>query len=184
MSMKKNTKSAFTLIETMVAVSILALAVTGPLLTASRAMVVAELSQEQLTASYLAQEGIEYVRAVRDNAYLFGYPGGTSTAAWTTFLQKVSQCSAPNNSCQYDSGAPALTQCSNNVCALLYLTPSPSYYTVQPSSGNTQTPFRRAIQVSAAGSSGTEEVVTSTVSWSFHGTSYTVAVTDHLTPWQ
>ena len=60
----------FTLIETMVAVTILTLAVAGPLMTASRAIVAAQSARDQLTASYLAQEGIEYVRAMRDNEYL------------------------------------------------------------------------------------------------------------------
>ncbi|MDE1919730.1 MAG: prepilin-type N-terminal cleavage/methylation domain-containing protein, partial [Patescibacteria group bacterium] len=47
----------FTLIEAMVAVTIVTLAVAGPLFTAGRAIIAAQISREQLTASYLAQEG-------------------------------------------------------------------------------------------------------------------------------
>ena len=81
--------AGFTLIEAMVAITIVTLAVTGPLFTASRAIVAAQMARQKLTASYLAQEGIEYARAMRDNEYLAAYQaGGTniSTAAWTDFL--------------------------------------------------------------------------------------------------
>jgi len=63
--MKENTHG-FTLIETLIAVTILTFAVSGPLYTAGRALVAAEIARDQLVASYLAQEGVESVRAMRD----------------------------------------------------------------------------------------------------------------------
>ena len=60
----------FTLTETMIAITILTFAVAGPLFTASRSIIAADIARDQLTASYLAQEGIEYVRMMRDNAML------------------------------------------------------------------------------------------------------------------
>lgn len=97
--MKKGT--AFTLVESMVAVTILTIAVAGPLLTASRAIVSARIARDQLTASYLAQKGVEYVRSVRDDAYLAAYQAGgsdVSSAAWASFL----------NSCTGSACVPAL----------------------------------------------------------------------------
>jgi len=73
----------------MVAVTIVTLAISGALFTANSAIVAAEIARDQLTASYLAQEGIEYVRMIRDNEYLAAYHTGganVSTTAWTNFL--------------------------------------------------------------------------------------------------
>ena len=52
----------FTLVETLIAISIVTIAISGPMLSASRALIAANIARDQLTASYLAQEGIEYVR--------------------------------------------------------------------------------------------------------------------------
>ena len=86
----------FTLIETLIAITILTLAIAGPMVTASRSIVAAQTARDQLTASYLAQEGIEYVRAMRDNEYLTAYQAGgsnVSTTAWNNFLTaSINQC--------------------------------------------------------------------------------------------
>lgn len=185
----KQSSSGFTLIEAMIAVSIVALSISGPLIGASRAIVLAQISRDQLTASYLAQEGIEYVRAMRDDAYLHAYSlGGTNTssAAWTDFLTgssawSITQCiSTP---CTLDPGRAmgygatlALNAYAGN--APLYL--SNGIYTQQQL--GTKTAFTRTVQASAI--SANEEAATSTVSWSFHNLPYSITVVDHLTPWQ
>ncbi len=56
----------FTLIETMVAVSLLSLAIVAPMSLASQSLASAYYARDQVTASYLAQEGIEAVRSIRD----------------------------------------------------------------------------------------------------------------------
>lgn len=71
--MIKNTQinsKGFTLVETMVAISILMLAILGPLSIASSGLRNSIYARDQITAYYLAQEGIEYTRYVRDNNYL------------------------------------------------------------------------------------------------------------------
>lgn len=181
----------FTLIETLVAVSILALAVSGPLFAASRAIIVAQIARDQLTASYLAQEGVEYVRAMRDNIYLTYYRAsgsGISDDAWTDFISgssagSITSCKA--TTCTLDpqrtmgTGSNlALTTCSAGSCGPLYL--AGGLYT-QAAVGSV-TPFTRTIQVTEV--SATEARVVSTVTWSFRGTPYTVSVRDNLTGWQ
>lgn len=175
----------FTLIETMVAITILTLAVAGPLVTANRAIVASQISRSQLTANYLAQEAIEYVRAVRDDAYLNAYySGGTSDTAWNAFRATISQCSG-SYKCTYDptrndgvGSGLSLELCQGASCRPLYLTNS--VYTEQNS--GTPTEFTRTIQVTNV--SNTDELVESTVSWYFHNTLHSIVVTDHLTPWQ
>ncbi len=67
---KLKTDAGFTLLETIIAIAILSMAILGPLELASRTIGSAVVSQNQITAFYLAQEGIEYVRNVRDNNFL------------------------------------------------------------------------------------------------------------------
>ena len=182
----------FTLVETMIAVTILTLAIAGPLVTASRAIVAAQIARDQLIANYLAQEGIEYVRAMRDDEYLSAYQVGgadVSATAWDNFLNgsdaaSISHCQ--NSACMFDPSRAmgtgsglSLTPCSGASCTPLYL--SSGIYTEQSGNG-TMTPFTRTVQAIAV--SASDERIVSTVSWTFHGTPYTVTVTDHLTPWQ
>lgn len=195
----------FTLVETMVAVSILAIAVVGPMFAASRAIVAAKSSEYQLTASYLAQEGVEYVRAMRDKEYLAAYQAGgnnISANAWNNFL---------NGSMPTNPGA--ITQCrSPKICTLDPVLRSMGYgggfaldafsgamplylvggvYTQQILAGSTKTPFTRTLQIEAVAGAPVDTLgnpvdvrVVSNVSWDFHGVPYSVTITDHLTPWQ
>ena len=173
----------------MIAVTILTFAVAGLLYTASRVLVAVEIARDKLTASYLAQEGIEYVRAMRDHEYLKLY-GGDTSAAWNNFLTgmnnagSIAKCRTttctldtyPTVSMGTGSGF-SLQQGSSNK---LYLVNG--FYTQKSDIGGVQTPFIRTIQVVDV--SATDVRILSTVSWSFHGIPYTVTVTDHLTPWQ
>lgn len=184
----------FTLVETMIAVTILTFAVAGPLFTASRALVAAEIARDQLTASYLAQEGIEYVRAMRDTEYLAAYQTGGATVsetAWSSFLDgsnagSITQCRTstctldPSRNMGTGSGF-ALVPCSGETCSPLYLT-NGIYTTQSEIPGAELTPFTRTVQVIDV-SAGDERIV-SRVSWTFHETPYIVTVTSHLTPWQ
>ena len=189
----------FTLIETMVAVTILAFAVAGPLFTASRVVVSAQTARDQLTASYLAQEGIEYVRAMRDNEYLSSYlAGGTdiSGVAWVNFLNggdRASITACRTTTCTLDparemgSGSGfSLQPCSGDSCGPLYL--ANGIYTQRIDIANSvKTAFTRTIQVvdipNTPGEYPDKRLI-STVSWSFHGIPRSVTVSDHITPWQ
>lgn len=201
MSMKKyKTHTAgFTLIETLVAVAIVALSVAGPLYSASRSLVAAQAAEGKLIATYLAQEGVEYVREMRDDGYLAAYsvPGATnvSDTAWNEFINSpgpVSIAQCRDSTCTLDPVQPmgtgsgfSLQPCSGVSCTPLYRRNDGVYTQLQ--AGNTRTSYTRTIQVftvPVAAANPTEVRVVSRVSWDFHGTTQTVSVTDHLTPWQ
>lgn len=55
-----------TLVESLVAISVLVIAVFGPMYIVSQAIRTAYLTRDQMTAFYLGQESIEFVRNVRD----------------------------------------------------------------------------------------------------------------------
>ncbi len=62
-----NKERGLTLVETLVAISILTIAVVGPLGIIAQALHTSYYTRDQMTAYYLAQEAIEYVRNLRDN---------------------------------------------------------------------------------------------------------------------
>lgn len=55
-----------TMVETLVAISILTIAVIGPLGIIAQALHTSYYARDQMTAYYLAQEAVEYVRNLRD----------------------------------------------------------------------------------------------------------------------
>jgi type II secretory pathway pseudopilin PulG len=60
-------EAGFTIVETLVAISILTIALTGPLAIVAQSLRASFYSRDQVTAYYLAQEAIEYIRNTRDN---------------------------------------------------------------------------------------------------------------------
>lgn len=197
MNMKTN---GFTLIEMMVAVSIIAIAVTGPLMAASRAYFSAQNAQEQVIASYLSQEAIEFARFKRDSVFLqeYGTKGGDTTDAWNNFLSEIHSDGCDTHACTYDTTTmQGFASCSGggdgNACDSLSLAGSgvEKLYTQNTQlSGAVATPFTRAVRfykvVPATGAftNATEVRVTATTTWQSHGRTFTAAVSDTLTPWQ
>ena len=68
----------FTLIETLVAITLITVAIVAPMALTVQSISVAYYARDQIIASNLAQEGIEVVRAVRD-ANILQSAHGTAT---------------------------------------------------------------------------------------------------------
>lgn len=100
----------FTLIETLVAVSILMGAVAGPLTIAQKSLTIARGARGQITAHYLAQDALEYVRSVRDGNFIGG----------SNWLSNLGPCK--NKACYADTtlSADRITSCSGACPALRY----------------------------------------------------------------
>lgn len=79
-------RRGFTIIETVVAIAILLLSITAPLTIAERGLAAADASRHEITAFYLAQEAIEYVRNIRDGNAIVGQGGGPN------WLQGLNTC--------------------------------------------------------------------------------------------
>jgi len=65
----------FTLIETLVAVTLLSVAITAPMSLTTRSLAAAYYARDQITAFHLAQEAIESVRHARDHNILLNAQG-------------------------------------------------------------------------------------------------------------
>jgi hypothetical protein len=68
----KKTNRGFTVLETLVAVFILVLAITGPMVFAQSGLRTAFLARDQITAFFLAQDAIETIKNIRDDNALKG----------------------------------------------------------------------------------------------------------------
>lgn len=71
-----NMKRGFTLIESLIAISILTIAVTASMSLTVNSLATVKLSKNQLIASGLAQETLELIRNQRDNNFLDRISGG------------------------------------------------------------------------------------------------------------
>jgi Tfp pilus assembly protein PilV len=75
MRTKPRTRSraaGFSILETLVAIAILVIAITGPMVFAQQSLRASRLARDQVTAFYLAQDAIEFVKHIRDENSLIG----------------------------------------------------------------------------------------------------------------
>jgi len=182
----------FTLVETMVAISILAVAIVGPFVSIQNALTASYAARDQLSASMLAQEGIEYVRAVRDGNFIYNVANPSSPRSWFYGLDSTGgvNCVDPNpndataRNCVVDPlGTTPVALCASfgaGACGVLYQIPSSFLYT-QQSSGNVATSFTR--KVTLASVSATEMRVTVTVTFTSGHKPYTVTISEILSNW-
>lgn len=77
----KQKNRAFTLVETLVAISIFSVSILGLMSVLASGISNTNYAKQKTMASYLAQEGIEYVRNLRDNAILYQQGAG----GWNSF---------------------------------------------------------------------------------------------------
>ncbi len=164
----KHSSRAFTIIEMLIAVFIFTVAISALTFMAGNGIRSARLSQDRIVAEYLATEGMEVVRNVRDSAFLAGLPSTTWEAVFGTevtgpggcFNILVAGAESTSSSCEFNynsAGVPELGTCSN--CSL-YLDPATHVYSYD--SGN-PTPYTREIFIDEI--YPTEIRVTVRVSW-------------------
>jgi len=171
-------KKGFTLVETLIAITILVLAVTGAFAAAHNGMMSSLYSKDQVTAFYLAQEAIEQIRNIRDQNGIRG-----NTQGWLAGIANSGDPCAVGNTCYVDalSSSAPLIQCPAT-CPNLLLN-SNGFYSYD---NGTTTKFRREVTVtSVPGSNGNEVVIQAKVFWSkgvLVDRSFTA--TEHLFNWQ
>jgi hypothetical protein len=168
------TRPGFTLLETFVAITVLLIALVGPLSIAAQSLRIAYYARDQVTAFYLAQEGLEYVRAMRDQNYL----GGSS------WLSDIDTC--VNKSCIIDF--PNFTHLVCNTsgadpCPPVYVSNATTLFNEASASGP-PSPFTRIVTLLPVAGTSDEMIVKVTVSWISVGINRSFQVTEHLFNWK
>ena len=105
--------SGFTIVETLVAITILMISIAGPLTVAHKGLLAANYAADQVTAAYLVQDMIEYIKNVKDNNIIRNDP------VWLNGLINCVQASPCNvdtvNNVPYDRNG--IQNCGSN-CVL------------------------------------------------------------------
>jgi len=182
-SHEKNS-AGFTLIEAFVAISVMLIAVVGPLSLASQGLRSASVAKEQITATFLAQEAIEMVRNKRDTNILSG------AADWINGLGDCNGVSQGVEArCTIDGINGAVAQCpvvgtgqnKKAVCPALKHDQASGLYGYNPSWE--ESIYTRGIHIEDI-IVGQEAEVIVTISWLVGHTSRTFVIQETLLAWQ
>ena len=181
-------KQGFVLVETIVAVSIILLVVPAILSMTTRGISLESYARSQMTANYLAEEGVEFIRNRRD-ANLLDYENGNLSTHWDDGFSGGSLCKS--HPCTIDplagSGSIIGTCPGGNItsnppsnCYRVYVDTNGFY---SPASSGKATEFWRGVTVADIPSHPNEHVITSTVIWRSQFLQKSVTVTGYITNW-
>lgn len=165
-NIQHSTRRGFTLVETLVAISVLIIAVVGPITLIGNALHNLYYAKDEMVAIHLAQEGIEVVREVRDGNMLNG------SISWDSLI------TAGNYIINVDSDTPVVAYGGGAY-------PQPVYVDAQgiyTQSAGTPTPYSRIVTTSNV-DIGRQIKVSSTVTWTTGGQIGTITATDYLFKW-
>ena len=182
---KNKNNSGFTLVETLVAISIFTISILALMSVLAKGMSDTNYAKQQMTASYLAQEGIEYIRNMRDTSVLSN--SGGAQAGWDAFHSGIiSKCM--NNNCYFNEDLisaqmDSLISCpTSGTCPLLQYDPSVGKYGYNLSSGEVDSGFTRTISVD--NTYGSDEIkIISKVEWTQGSGSHSVTFSENLYNW-
>ncbi len=180
--------NGFTLVETLVAVAIFTVSVLALMVVLSDSVSSTTYAKKKIIATYLAQEGIEYMRNMRDTYVL--YQSSTSDG-WSDFKVKVAPCDTELlEVCYFDDQnlnflseikpitAIDVFSCSNGNCPYLLYDEALGRYNYATGA---VTDFVREIRIT---NTNVDEVrVVSTVSWTQGSGTYEVNLSANLFNW-
>ncbi|OGI73644.1 hypothetical protein A3D42_01415 [Candidatus Nomurabacteria bacterium RIFCSPHIGHO2_02_FULL_41_18] len=180
---------AFTLVETLVAISVFSLSVIALMSVLATGISDTVYAKKKITAAYLAQEGIEYVRNIRDTYTLYSATGAIGWAAFNTKMtgagarcHQANGCYLDDRDLNYGNQTQPMTgiyviACGSSCAPLLYNSATGKYgYAAGSDSG-----FVRKISVSLT--SANETKVFSTVSWTQGSGNYQITFSESLFNW-
>lgn len=175
----KQKNTGFTLIETMIAVFILVIAMQGMLGLIASSLFSARYAKNDITANYLIEEAVDYIRNNRDTIAFQQNDPVTSTG-WSNFLNNYgypnSLCFSTLNGCKMDitpdnMSSQPITSCDGSNhgfgtvrCEVFNYDENNSnnFYTYNPT-GSVKSNFKRQIVMSLASSD--ELNIKVTVEW-------------------
>lgn len=158
----KKDKNGFTIIETTVAIGVIAIGLITALGAITTSLFYVSSIQDNLVAANLAAESLEVVRNIRDNNWLQKNPN------WNAGLANGDYQAAYNStSLSSYSGNPLLFDSNTGLYNYTFGNP---------------TPYLRKISI--ANLSNYEIQIVSTVTWQKRGVTYSSSAEDHLFNWK
>lgn len=177
--LRQKNNEGFTLVETLIAISVFTLSIVALMSFLSQNISNIGYAKKKIIAAYLAQEGIEYIRNMRDNYILYT---GTTSLTWNTFVTKISPCDS-NNDCGFDTSISqtdpnSIFLCSAHVDQCKLYVSDGNYNT---NLNGIDSGFVREIRMTST--SLNEIKIFSTVSWSQGAGIYSITFSDSLFNW-
>jgi len=172
-------QSGFSLVEVLVAISILLLVMTGPMRVLTQTTNSTTFSNQQTVAFFLAQEGLELVQLGRDNLALGDFKDAIRNESvepnpWQRFQLDFAACFGSNTcgiTASTDADGLATTSCSTGTNCRLYLsTTTTDRARYSHTNVGVVTPYTRRIQIGIIPNTQDPSrprglVATSTVTW-------------------
>lgn len=180
---KFKNRKGFTLVETLMALFIFSLSVVVVMAVLSQGISSTSFAKDKVVATYLAEEGIEYFRNMRDTSM---YYTEDKNVAWANFVIKMknSGCDSVNgcyfvNEIEFLSEMPIMNinmdVCGEECPVLLYDGDSYNYIS------GTQTSFSRKINFREFAADQAQ--ISSEVSWKHKGVKHKVTFSHNLNAW-
>lgn len=177
---KKSAKNGFTLIEALVAIAILTMSIAGPMTAASTGLQNSTYARDQIVAFYIAQEGIEMIRSIRDSNAL-------NNTSWLTGIA-ASCTNAGGSGCGIDIRNKNFIDCAGSggtACNIYYDSKGliaggggvRGIYS-HVSGGTQQTVYKRSIKIVSINAQ--ESTIDATVTWISRGVTKTITVQSRL----
>ena len=182
-----NKAKAFTLVETLVAIAIFSMSILSLMAVLANGLSATTYAKTKTIATYLAQEGIESVRNMRDDYVLYPTTGRmwNDSVGTNGFVNKITQCGS-GTSCGINSAlSPVdpnfISLCVNlNQCKIY--TDNIGYYTYLTGlQTGSDSGFIREIRIVAINSN--EIQIISTVNWKQGSGNYNVSLSEDLFNW-
>lgn len=169
---KRRKNRGFTLIEALVAIAVLTISIAGPITIASKGIASAIFARDQITAFYLAQESVEYIRNKRDENNING----------NNWLYGLSEC-IDTDICTIDinEGNPEniIKKCPVGECPVLKYDDNTNFYNYSTGNNSNFTRKTNIVIVDAK-----EVAITTTLSWSTGVISKSFTIKEHILDWQ
>lgn len=193
-------RRGITLVETIVAVTVLTMALGGPFLMAARSLKVAGYAREEVAAARLAEEGLEIVHSMRDNNSAESDTGrawdkGINDCALGCYIDVTKQLVPAANQSIWDVDGlyPSVVDC-NGACPnekfRVYMHTSGFYrqfdlaeYGGNPQGGYSKTNMTRMVRITPVSGTSREYLVESIVTYYAGPTQRTIQLSDTILNW-
>lgn len=179
---KQHKNMGFTLIEALVAIAILLVSIVGPMSIAQSGIQNSIFAKDQITAFYIAQEGVEIIRSIRDENALNGRPWLTGIPIDTG---SGADCASAQG-CGIDIENLNFIDCvvpNGPVCNIFYdengLTPGSQRGIYGHDSSDAQTVYHRSIHITSV-PGGSEVTIDATVTWQSRGATRDITVQSRM----